>query len=113
MSTNKPKTPLGSRSLVAHGTPFSLLRLASIPAALRRKTDWSHVAMDPMVDSDTAETHWELSKDDSQMLLARLFPDKVVFGPISMGELFIKNQRNYYLMEQVFKNLVDKGLYNE
>ncbi|KAI5984419.1 hypothetical protein EDD15DRAFT_2375238 [Pisolithus albus] len=113
MSTNKPKTPLGSRSLVAHGTPFSLLRLASIPAALRRKTDWSRVAMDPMVDSDTAETHWELSKDDSQTLLARLFPDKVIFGPISMGELFIKNQRNYYLMEQVFKNLVDKGLYNE
>ncbi|KAI6016325.1 hypothetical protein PISMIDRAFT_99204 [Pisolithus microcarpus 441] len=66
-----------------------------------------------MVDSNTAETHWELSKDDSQMLLDRLFPDEVIFGPISMGELFIKNQRNYFLMEQVFKNLVDKGLYNE
>ncbi|KAI5985185.1 hypothetical protein EDD15DRAFT_2374468 [Pisolithus albus] len=66
-----------------------------------------------MVDSDTAETHWELSKDDGQMLLARLFPDEVVFRPISMGKLFIKKQRNYYPMELVFKNLVDKGLYNE
>ncbi|KAI6109303.1 hypothetical protein EDD16DRAFT_1522535 [Pisolithus croceorrhizus] len=58
--------------------PFSLLHLASIPAALRHKMDWAHVAMDPMV-----------------------------------GKLFIKNQQNYFPMEQVFKNLVDKGLYNE
>ncbi|KAI6000082.1 hypothetical protein EDD15DRAFT_2362646 [Pisolithus albus] len=112
MTTNKPSTPLKGRSLVAHSTPFSLLRLVSIPAALRRKTDWFREAMDPMVDNDTCKTHWELSEGDSRKLLDSLFPDEVVFGLISTGELF-KHQLNYFSMEQVFKNLVNKGLYNE
>ncbi|KAI5985785.1 hypothetical protein EDD15DRAFT_2373881 [Pisolithus albus] len=100
-------------SLVAHSTPFSLLWLVSIPVALRRKTDWFHEAMDPMVDNDTCETHWELSEgNSSRKLLDSLFPDEVVFGLISTGKLF-KHQLNYFSMEQVFKNLVNKGLYNE
>ncbi|KAI6035967.1 hypothetical protein BKA83DRAFT_110339, partial [Pisolithus microcarpus] len=49
---------------------------------------------------------------NSQKVLDLLFPDEVVFGPISTGELF-KNQLNFFPMGQVFKNLVDKGLYNE
>ncbi|KAI6041970.1 hypothetical protein EDC04DRAFT_2601275 [Pisolithus marmoratus] len=100
------------QSLMAHRALFSLLHLASIPAALRCKKDWSHLAMDSMVNNDTCETHWQLSESDSQKVLDLLFPDEVVFGPISMGELF-KNKPNIFSMEDVFKNFVEKGLYNK
>ncbi|KAI5996699.1 hypothetical protein EDD15DRAFT_2364795 [Pisolithus albus] len=80
--------------------------------ALRHKTDWFHEAMDAIFDNDTCTTHWELSEGDSRKLLDSLFLDKVVFGLVSTGKL-LKHQLNYFSMEQVFKNLVNKGLYNE
>ncbi|KAI5986992.1 hypothetical protein EDC04DRAFT_2614943 [Pisolithus marmoratus] len=85
MPTNELRAPSKGQPLVTHGTLFSLLWLVSIPAALRHKTDWSHVAMDPMVNNNTCKTHWELSEGDSHKLLDCLSPDQVVFGPISMA----------------------------
>ncbi|KAI6010125.1 hypothetical protein EDC04DRAFT_2906180 [Pisolithus marmoratus] len=42
--------------------------------------------MDALVENDTCETHWELSRDDSDKFLNFLFPDEVLF-PKGMGEL--------------------------
>ncbi|KAI6041979.1 hypothetical protein EDC04DRAFT_2892493 [Pisolithus marmoratus] len=53
-----------------------------------------------------------LSESDSQKFLDLLFPDEVVFRPISMGELF-KNKPNFFSMQEVFKNFIEKGLYNK
>ncbi|KAI6010586.1 hypothetical protein EDC04DRAFT_2610107 [Pisolithus marmoratus] len=96
---------------MAHSTLFSLLHVHSL-LAYQHKKDWSHLAMDSMVDNDTCETHWQLSESDSQKVLDLLFPDEVVFRPMSMGKLF-KNKPNFFSMEDVFKNFVEKGLYNK
>ncbi|KAI5990602.1 hypothetical protein EDD15DRAFT_2369663 [Pisolithus albus] len=64
--------------------------------------------MDDMVENDTRETHWELSRDDSDRLLDFLFPDEVLF-PKGMGELAQKS--DHYAMEQVLNHCIDKGLY--
>ena len=64
--------------------------------------------MDTMVENDTRETHWELSRSDSDQLLNFLFPDEVLF-PKGTGELAQKS--DHYTMEQVLDNCIAKGLY--
>ena len=61
-----------------------------------------------MVENDTHEMHWELSRSDSDQLLNFLFPDEVLF-PKGMGELAQK--LDHYMMEQVLDNCIAKGLY--
>ena len=41
--------------------------------------------MDAMLENDTRETHWELSRSESDELLNFLFPDKVLFLGSSVG----------------------------
>lgn len=113
------------QQLAAHATPFNLLcvseihfvcrqksddypKLSCIPPHLRQKTDWLRTAMDAIVENDTHETHWELSRDDSDRLLSFLFPDEVLF-PKSTGELAEKS--DHFTMEQVLNNCITKGLY--
>ena len=64
--------------------------------------------MDTMVENDTRETHWELSRLDSDQLLNFLFPDEVLF-PKGTGELAQKS--DHYTMEQVLAHCISKGLY--
>ena len=66
--------------------------------------------MDPIVENDTRETHWELSPADSQKLLNLLFPDEVLF-PKAKGEL-VENKSEHFTMDQVFKHLTRKSVYN-
>jgi len=61
-----------------------------------------------MVENDTCETHWELSRDNSDSLLDFLFPDEVLF-PKGQGELVKKS--DHCTMEQVLNNCINKGLY--
>ncbi|KAI5994537.1 hypothetical protein EDC04DRAFT_2910536 [Pisolithus marmoratus] len=61
--------------------------------------------MDALVENNTHETHWELSRDDSDKFLNFLFPDEVLF-PKGMGEL-----PDHCTIEQVLNNCVSRGLY--
>ncbi|KAL4071215.1 hypothetical protein V8B97DRAFT_2024097 [Scleroderma yunnanense] len=90
VSVSNPKTPQKGQ-------------LLCIPPHLRHKTNWLHAAMDTIIENDTHETHWKLSRDNSDMLLNFLFPDEV---------LYVAEKSDHYTMEQVLNNCITKGLYN-